>query len=198
MSQKWKVFLGVAASLLAIVVIIIGGVIYFGGKTLDDMKGVAQEVYGGPMPTNLVPLVGLTVKSQKLAVVMDSQNQLAVILLHTPYLKDSIPNQSLSAENLREIVQAYTQEKEIGSVLKEALSGTMSTLKLDQHTIHTLKYQDARGQSSELGVLNLDQGQLLFVVSGIDSATQSQKLEQFLLSMPILQKDSHFQGTQAS
>lgn len=189
MSKKWKIFWTIFGIFVGLIAIVIGAVVYFGGQFVHGMKMVAQDVYGGPLPSHVLPILGLDLKPQKMVVYMDTANEMAMVVVQSP--PTSQEDAPFSEYDITKALSNYGTQKEIEQSLKGASNGQPSSFKLGDQTVHTIKFSDEQGQMSELGILNLDKGQMLFIATGDIPKDDSQKVANFLMNMPTLKNDSH-------
>lgn len=190
MSKAWKIVWSVVGVLAVLVVVVVGIIVYFGGKLVADTRAITQEVYGGPLPVSLMPVLGWKLSTDKLAVLMDTSHQTALILYQTPPLKTkAVP---LSEPDVKKAMAAFDDKQEIQILLTGAHAGTPSSLTLNGQTVHTVKFTGTQGKPSEAGVLNLDKGRMLFVAIPGEVQTSPKDVASVLMGMPALKNDSHF------
>lgn len=182
----WKILLLVLALLVVLVVAIVGaGITFFNG-----MKDVAQDIYGGPTPAHVTSLVGMDMQTHKIAVFLDMQSQLPIILVTQPLPKSSKPR-PLSDPDVQKALESFKAFPDVQGLLEGSENGETGMMKVAGHDLHTLQYA-YQGNESEAGVLNLDDSQMLFIITGGVSDYSDFAVESFLLGVPAVQNDSRF------
>ena len=190
MSKKWKIIWSIIGGIALIVVISIGALVYFGGQFVNNMRATAQEIYGGPVPSTVTSIIALDLKKSKMGVFVDNTSQLAVVFIENP--PTSEPNPPFSEPDVQKALSSMdATQKEIQNSLKGSGEGIPSTLTLGDQTVHTLRYTDNKKQQNEVGVLNLDQHQLVFIATATQAGDNSQAISNFLQSVPAIKNDSH-------
>lgn len=186
MSRKWKIVGSVLAALALVAVIGIAGLIY----VVQMMRSTAETMYGGPLPANVSPILAIKLEKARMAVFLDRNSQVPVVILENPATGNA--SKPLSEPDVRKALDTLEKsQREIQNSLEGSTSGTPSTLTVHGKTIHTLKNASNSGQHSEVGVLNLDGTQLVFMASTPQSEDPSPAITRFLSQMPLLQNDSH-------
>jgi hypothetical protein len=189
MSKKLKIVFIVLAVVGVLVVGAVGALIYFGGQFVNGMQAVAKDIYGGPLPANVMPMIGLDVKSSKMAVLIDKDTSMAMVLIQTP--NRSQPNAPFSESDVQKALAQYQHQSEYRSVLEGVGKGQPSSFQLGNQTVHTVKFTDSKGKLSEAAVLNLDKGQMVVMGSGKVEMQGSANMTHFLSQMPAVMNDSH-------
>lgn len=171
----------------------IGGLLYF----VRSSRIVAQQVYGGPLPAMVMPVMGMTIKPHRLAVYMDMNHHLAMVVFQSPPQAAQTPL-PFSEPDVKKALEQYDDSRQIQNALQGTEGGKASTLTLGSQVVHTLKYTDASSKQSEMGILNLDNSRLLFVATmeGTSPAA-SQAVAQFLSQMAVVANDSHMKAEAA-
>jgi hypothetical protein len=192
MSKPWKIVLCVLGVVMVLVIGAVGVAVYFGAQFVGGMRVVAEEIYGGPMPSKVMPIMGLDFKEQqqKMAVFMDTGSNTAMVVIEGPAKHQG--KAPFSELDLQEALSGYGSSQEMSSTFEGVSEGKPASFMLGKETIHTVKFSNKEGKLSELGILNLDKGQMIFVATG-DGVTEgnSDSVANFLGNMPALKNDSH-------
>ncbi len=193
LSKKWKIALTIVSVVIGLCVLALGALFYFGGQVMQQMRVVAQEVYGGPTPSHVMSLIGFDLEDNRLAIFADSQNQLAMVLVE-PKAAQASENQEqtqrpFSEPDVQKAISSFQVRPEIKETLKGIEQGKVSTFKLGKQTVNAIKYTDSQGKISQAGILNLEKSQMLFVAIGDTPAEDSRNVANFLSQMPKVSQD---------
>jgi hypothetical protein len=187
-SKTWKIVLGVVGVLVVLGGLLLGGLFY----AVHWSGNIAQEVYGGPVPKQIIGL-GYQERDNRMALFVD--DGLVMILMQVPPLGDEgLP---FSEKDVKQAIHRFQEGHKIEGTMVGTGEGEETIIALGEQKVHTLRYTDEeKGMLSQVGVLNLDQGQLLFIANWEPTLTSADKLPLFLMRMPALKNDSRMASSQ--
>lgn len=193
MNKTWKIILLTIASLITLVVLLVGGLLWWAGRA---MEAISQEIYGGPIPPKLATIAALKIEDYQFTILNDKiyHNQLWLIL--GPKI---MGEEAFSTTKIDKEFKAMAKlNAEMDKRLKKLDTALPAGFAINGQFIKTLQFESEPGVNNEAGILNLDNSQLLFVVSGPFRQGDSAHAKLLISDIPRILNDSHIRQSKQS
>ena len=187
MKRIWKILIAVGIVLLLFLGLGVG--LIFWGVTA--MQTIAQEVYGGPFSKSILPIIGVNLPPNKIAV-FGTQTGVITLMIQSPpsSLKNTLP---LSDADPKAAFEHYRVRPDVQSLhLSTTFAGVETAVptafRVGPQIIHTLLFTSPDGKKATITILNLKHQQDLIMVISPAADTVLQDTGLFVSDLPMLQQ----------
>lgn len=188
--KNWKSFWIVLGIIVFIGAIVVGIGVFVVAQVMQQMRGVAEEVYGGPLPEPVMSLVAYQAKRETTAVYFDPAYDIAIILIQKPKIKPT--RTALTTTELKAEIEQVAIQPEFETLLTGSAQGQESSLQIGSQKTSTLQYINFQGGASTCGIIPLKNNDLVFIAMGDTPLNTSRAVSLFLMKMPRIVNDAQF------
>jgi hypothetical protein len=198
MTKTKKIILGI--SLVVVVLAVLGAsMVFIGYQTFKGVNGliqdVAKEIYGGKLPSQTQVEFAIKTQAYKMALYKDVPTKSSIMIVQSPDKDGS--QKSFSEPDVKAALQS-TEFLSANSRTRAKFDNLIyyskpATFHLGPQVVHISDYKSLKNGETQIGVLNLDNTQMTFMITVPIEASGDYIAPNFLADMPIIQNDSHMQ-----